>query len=108
MSDYEYDQLLETLFDYDPKNEYFNKVGIEILDESRKRKLCIPMASMNKLKTIQEVKDWIRLKDIPFSTQLVLTPKFDGLSLMVNENTGEATTRGKMVNMENHLMNIIN
>lgn len=94
MSDYEYDQLLETLFDYDPKNEYFKKVGIEILDESRKRKLCIPMASMNKLKTIQEVKDWIRLKDIPFSTQLVLTPKFDGLSLMVNENTDEATTRG--------------
>ena len=43
MSDYDYDQLLETLLECYPENEYFNKVGIEIIDDSRKVKLTIPM-----------------------------------------------------------------
>lgn len=94
MSDYDYDQLLETLFDYDPENEYFNKVGIEVLDDSRKVKLPIPMFSMNKIKTMEEISDWCRLKGISKNEEVIITPKFDGLSLCVDEIKNSATTRG--------------
>lgn len=94
MSDAEYDQAVETLRDYDPTNDFFNKIGIEVIDEGRKVKLPIDMASMNKLKTVQEIKDWIRLKGIPTGSEYVLTPKLDGLSLCVAEYENHATTRG--------------
>jgi NAD-dependent DNA ligase len=94
MSDYDYDQLLETLLEYDPENEYFNKVGIEVLDDSRKVKLPIPMFSMNKIKTMEEISDWCRLKGISKNEVVIITPKFDGLSLCVDEIKDTATTRG--------------
>jgi NAD-dependent DNA ligase len=94
MSDYDYDQLLETLLEYDPDNEYFNKVGIEVLDDSRKVKLPIPMFSMNKIKTMEEISDWCRLKSISINEEVIITPKFDGLSLCVDEVKNTATTRG--------------
>ena len=62
MSDSEYDVLIEELAELSPDDELLTKVGHEIADESRKAKLPIPMASMNKIKTIDEIKDWQRLK----------------------------------------------
>lgn len=94
MSDSDYDGLLEVLYSYDPENDILNKVGIEIIDETRKSKLPIDMASMNKLRTIEEIKNWVRLKSINTNTEIVCTPKFDGLSLCNDEiNTG-TWTRG--------------
>lgn len=93
MSDFEYDNLVDELRSIDPDNELLNMVGFSV-DEDRKRKLPIPMFSMNKIKTIQDILDWFRLKNIPKCSQLVITPKFDGLSLCVSENNLEATTRG--------------
>jgi hypothetical protein len=49
------------LYSYDPENEIFSKTGIEVIDETRKSKLPIDMASMNKIKSIDEI-NWIRLK----------------------------------------------
>ncbi len=94
MSDREYDSLLEELASLDPTNELITSIGMEVSDSTRKRKLEIPMASMNKLKTIDDIKDWIRLKNIPKCAMMVITPKYDGLSLCVNELTQNATTRG--------------
>jgi len=94
MSDSEYDQLVDELRILDPDNEILNQIGLSVADESRKRKLPIQMRSMNKVKTLDEIKDWFRLKNIPIQTDLVITPKYDGLSLCVNETTGEAWTRG--------------
>lgn len=94
MSDKEYDILVEELSLLDPNNELLNKVGLEITDETRKAKLPIEMASMNKIKTMQDILDWFRLKNIIKSAELIITPKFDGLSLCVNETTDEAFTRG--------------
>lgn len=92
ISDKEYDGLLELLFSYDPENELFSKVGLEVIDESRKSKLPIDMASMNKIKTMEEIHSWVRLKGINTNTELVATPKFDGLSLCQDEiNTGTFT-----------------
>jgi NAD-dependent DNA ligase len=94
MSDKEYDSLLELLYSYDPENEIFSKVGIEILDETRKSKLPIDMASMNKIKTIEDVRTWLRLKGINSNTEIVCTPKYDGLSLCHDEINTNTWTRG--------------
>jgi len=95
MSDKEYDQLLEQLFEIDPENDYFSKIGIEVIDETRKTRLPIPMASMNKIKSLEEIKDWQRLKLIPNTVEIICTPKYDGLSLCKDEeNNGDAITRG--------------
>jgi len=95
MSDKEYDILLEELADISPDDELLSTVGHEILDETRKTRLPIPMASMNKIKTLDEIKDWQRLKLIPNAVEIICTPKYDGLSLCKDElNNGDAITRG--------------
>lgn len=94
MSDKDYDEMVDLLFSYDPENEFFSKVGLEVIDEKRKSKLPIDMASMNKIKTMEEIHSWLRLKGINPNTELVATPKFDGLSFCVNEDTQNGFTRG--------------
>jgi NAD-dependent DNA ligase len=94
MSDSQYDILVDELKSLDPHNSILTQVGHTVTDESRKRKLPIEMASMNKVKTMDEISDWCRLKGINISQNVVITPKYDGLSLCVNELTGEAWTRG--------------
>lgn len=95
MSDKEYDILVEELAEMSPDNELLSVVGHEILDENRKTRLPIPMASMNKIKSLEEIKDWQRLKLIPNSVEIICTPKYDGLSLCKEElNDGDCITRG--------------
>lgn len=94
MSDSEFDSLLEKLSELDPKNPILSNLKHDIQEGSRKRKLPIAMASMNKVKTIGEISDWVRLKQINPNQEVVITPKYDGLSLCVNEKTAEAWTRG--------------
>ena len=94
MSDKEYDQLIDELEVLSPNDELLTKVGHQVLDEVRKSKLPIEMASMNKIKTMDDIDNWSRLKSINKSTIVVITPKYDGLSLCVNEKTDEAWTRG--------------
>jgi len=94
ISDAKYDQLVEELALLSPNDELLTKVGHVVADESRKSKLPIEMASMNKIKSMEDVEDWCRLKGISKSEYVVITPKFDGLSLCVNETTSEAWTRG--------------
>lgn len=94
ISDAKYDQLVEELQMLSPGDELLNKVGHTIADETRKSKLPIEMASMNKIKSMNDVDDWTRLKGISKSEYVIITPKFDGLSLCVNESTSEAWTRG--------------
>ena len=94
ISDKDYDEMVDLLFSYDPENEFFSKVGIEILDETRKSKLPIDMASMNKIKTIEDIRTWLRLKGINPNTEIVCTPKYDGLSLCHDEINTNTWTRG--------------
>jgi DNA ligase (NAD+) len=94
ISDSKYDQLIEELSLLSPDDDLLSSVGISVADESRKVPLPIDMASMNKLKTIDDIKDWLRLKNIPLNENLVITPKLDGLSLCVDEISQFAVTRG--------------
>lgn len=94
MSDKEYDLLIEELELLSPNDDLLTKVGHDVADETRKSKLPIEMASMNKIKTMGDIDDWSRLKGISKSEVVVITPKYDGLSLCVNEKTDEAWTRG--------------
>ena len=64
ISDAKYDQLVEELQSLSPNDELLSKVGHVITDESRKSKLPIEMASMNKIKSIEDINDWCRLKGI--------------------------------------------
>lgn len=94
MSDAKYDQLVEELSLLSPEDELLSKVGHVVADESRKAKLPIDMASMNKIKSMEDIDDWCRLKGISKDELVIITPKFDGLSLCVNEFTDDAWTRG--------------
>jgi DNA ligase (NAD+) len=94
MSDSDYDKLIDQLKELNPNDELLSLVGIQILDETRKVRLPIEMASMNKIKTVEDINDWSRLKSIPKSTLVVITPKYDGLSLCVEESSESAFTRG--------------
>jgi len=94
MSDSEYDQLIDELQLLSPGDELLTKVGHFISDESRKSRLPIEMASMNKIKSMDDVDDWCRLKDISKSELVIITPKYDGLSLCVDETSNKAWTRG--------------
>jgi len=94
ISDAEYDLLIEELTALDPDNDLLNKVGHDIKDDSRKVKLPITMASMNKCKTLEEIFDWCKRKGIDTKQNFVITPKYDGLSFCVNEETLQSSTRG--------------
>jgi DNA ligase (NAD+) len=94
MSDSEYDTLLEELALLSPDDDLLSLVGHIVIDESRKRRLPIDMASMNKIKSMDDISDWCRLKGISKSETVIITPKFDGLSLCVNELDNSASTRG--------------
>ena len=77
LSDAEYDYLLEQVND----QKFRDKVGYEI--EKNKVELAVPMGSLNKIKTQPEVFDWSKSKSIPLDTEICVTPKYDGLSLLV-------------------------
>lgn len=94
ISDSEYDSLLEKLSEIDPQNKLLYKIGHSIVDDTRKSKLPIEMASMNKCKTIEEIFSWAKNKRIPLNESVVLSPKFDGLSLCVDEKSEKAWSRG--------------
>jgi DNA ligase (NAD+) len=94
ISDYEYDLLMDELKELNPHNNLLINTGFIDDADDRKQPLPMEMASMNKVKTYAELTKWMELKGIPKDTDLVLTPKYDGLSLCVIEAKGHAWTRG--------------
>ena len=91
VTDAVYDAEIEKLKELDPENEWFKHVEPSPVSTSRKRKLPLPMKSLNKVKDINELKKWFSSLGLHADTELILMPKFDGLSLLHNEQTGEGT-----------------
>lgn len=94
MSDADYDELVNELRQLDPNNDWFKHIEPAPVNNGRKRKLPIPMKSLNKVKSMVELKKWVTALSLSSDTPLVIMPKFDGLSLLHNENTGQAWSRG--------------
>ncbi len=95
ISDVEYDALVAQLRDEDPENEFFKHSIIEEAKEERMETLPVPMFSLEKVKSVSELIAWIKSVWVPGkSFCLTLTPKYDGISLLYDENTGALWTRG--------------
>lgn len=94
VSDAEYDTLLEKWHQLEPEADWFSSIEPAPVSNERKRKLPIPMKSLNKVKSLDEVKQWLKSLAIPETTELVIMPKFDGISWLHDEKTGETFSRG--------------
>ncbi len=77
MTDSEFDRLEETLRSVDPGNEYFSSVGIEA---KAKIEHTVPMLSMQKGKSVEEIVKWMKKLKLPDDTEYCVQPKIDGLS----------------------------
>ena len=94
ITDDAYDKLVDDYTLEFGEDDFINKIGV-VLTGDRMQTLPIPMGSMNKIKTIEEYRAWLKSKGIPGDAILVATGKYDGLSLVVDEeNTKDAWTRG--------------
>ena len=94
-SDIEYDCLEERLKTQYPDSELLKNGKISISQKQlRKRKLPIEMRSLDKVKSMEELKQWLEGKGINEDSSLILTPKYDGMSVVRDEETGEAWTSG--------------
>lgn len=97
IKDPEYDALISAIKSVDPENEIFMSGVIESIDEvnpERKEKLKYPMFSLEKESSLEDIKKWLINKGLPLTTDLVITAKYDGISILKNERTGDAWSRG--------------
>jgi NAD-dependent DNA ligase len=94
-SDRVYDEIIEQIRELNPNHPFLSEVGHVVdLNSPRMAKLPIDMASMDKLKGVDELRHWQKTKGISPDEVVVLTSKYDGLSLVVDEQVGSAWTRG--------------
>lgn len=104
ISDAEYDKLYYSLVDLEKMSGLVLpdsptlRVGGEVLKGFKKRKHPKGLFSLNKVKSVQELEEWIDdIKKISEDAKFSIEYKFDGLHLVIEYNNGEyvsATTRG--------------
>jgi len=94
ISDTQYDELINELRRIDPNNAWLQRVEPSIVSKGRKMKLPIPMKSLNKVKSVAEIKQWLTSMAIPEIAKLVITPKFDGVSWLRDELAKKTYSRG--------------
>lgn len=96
VSDEVYDSWIDELESLVPTHPVLVKVGYQIPleDKERMQNIPVPMASMKKNKTIEEITKWRKSKGISDEDLMTMTPKLDGLSFAVNERNGDGWSRG--------------
>ncbi len=94
MDDEYYDKLVDELKEIDPENHLFKKSVIEdVKGKDRVETLPLPMFSLEKAKNWDVIESW--LEQFSDDTVIVLTPKYDGISLLSETDlNGKAWTRG--------------
>jgi len=106
LSDRDYDKLIEKLKEISPNDELFDNAIIEKTSDlsdsfDRMEKLDKPMYSLEKKKSVDEVQKWVKNKNIPVDTIVVITGKYDGVSALKNEFTKKAHSRGDGIEGQN-------
>lgn len=89
-----YDREVEMLRELDPDNDWFKRPEPVEVKARRKVSLPVPMKSLNKVKDLPDFKRWATNAGLGAKDLVVIMPKFDGLSLLCDERTGEAWSRG--------------
>lgn len=98
LSDLNYDSLRKKLYELNPDHKFFKSIEPVNVESSRKEKLPRQMKSLNKIKSFQELKKWIDSIGLTDYDALVVMPKYDGISLLVDEKNLKAWTRGSSDN----------
>lgn len=93
VSDAEFDALVAKLRKLNPDDPFFSRAIVE-KPTDRMEPLPLPMYSLEKVKTYKELKKWLKKMYDLGARDICVTPKFDGISLLVNEQTEQAWTRG--------------
>lgn len=93
VSDAEYDRMVEELRETNPNDKFFESGVVEKASD-RMEPLPVPMFSLEKAKTLDELRKWLSNIQKEGCKFIVCTPKYDGISLVVNETDGRAWTRG--------------
>lgn len=89
-----YDREVEMLRELDPDNDWFKVPEPVDVKARRKATLPLPMKSLNKVKDLPDFKKWVDSVGLGPKDSIVIMPKFDGLSLLCEEKTGKAWSRG--------------
>lgn len=92
MTDMEWDELIDELKRTQPESELLKKgsLAIDKISGERKEKLPIPMFSLEKVKSLEELNEWA--SQFEKGTRFCVSLKYDGISLLVS-NT-KVWTRG--------------
>lgn len=94
VSDAEYDREVAELKALDPNNEWFKHIEPVTINKGRKVKLPIPMKSLNKVKSLSDLKQWASSLALPPTSKLVVMPKYDGVSWLHDEKQNKTYSRG--------------
>lgn len=94
IDDVQYDKLVDRLREIDPDNEWFSRPEPAPVSGKRKVMLPVPMKSLDKAKDMNGLTAWINTLGLRSQQRVVIMPKFDGLSMLYNEGTARAYTRG--------------
>jgi len=98
MDDHTYDTLEEVLSQKNPYHRIFSKVGAPVFDTGwEKRKHTHLMSSQNKVTNLSDLIHYFDLKKLPPSTEFIVEPKCDGLSVEIEYKDGQliaGITRG--------------
>lgn len=92
VSDSEYDSMEESLRKLSPDDEFFKK-GVAEEATDRMEKLPMPMFSLEKVKVVKDLRKWLEKMMSNGCKEIIITPKFDGISLLVSREGG-VWTRG--------------
>ena len=110
VSDAVYDAWVDELTELDPNNPAVTQIGAEVVSEWKKINHEVPMGSLDKVNTLQELHDWIvkRYSKIK-SREIFVTEKLDGISIGLTYKAGKlisAGTRGNGLQGEDILSNV--
>jgi DNA ligase (NAD+) len=103
VSDEVYDNLVDELISLIGENDDFFISSVKEDEDSSERREMLPtdnsvvMASMEKIKTVEEFLKYLKLKNIPTDVEFIATGKYDGISMLKEESETKpkAWTKGR-------------